>query len=326
MHIARIDSVTDGLRPFWSVMIPAYNGAGYLSKTIESVLAQDPGPDHMQIEVIDDHSLKEDLRAVVEQSGAGRIGYYRQPSNVGAVENFNTCVRRSRGQWVHILHSDDTVLPGFYAKLGAAMRQQNVGAAFCRSVTMNEDDQWISIQPLEARRPGVIAGWLNRIAVVNPIRTPAMVVERRVYEEIGGYDDRLFHCADWDMWKRIAANFAVWFEPAVLACYREHSASDTSTLVQSGRNIEDMRRSIAMAQRYFPAADGPRLSREAYRRCADWAATTAGNLLRRRQLSGAWAQSREALRTSRSPVFCARVLGMLLHAGAALMLSKARNL
>jgi hypothetical protein len=73
------------------------------------------------------------------------------------------------------------------------------------------------------------------------------------------------------------------------------------------------------------AADGARLSREAYRVCAYWAATTAGHMVRRRQLSGAWAQSREALRTSRSPAFCLRVLGMLLHAGAALMLRAVRG-
>ena len=43
-------------RPVWSVMIPTYNCARYLRETLASVLAQDPGPDQMQIEVIDDCS------------------------------------------------------------------------------------------------------------------------------------------------------------------------------------------------------------------------------------------------------------------------------
>src|SRR6476660_2949045 len=43
--------------PFWSVMIPTYNArADYLEETLRSVLQQDPGPDQMQIEVIDDAS------------------------------------------------------------------------------------------------------------------------------------------------------------------------------------------------------------------------------------------------------------------------------
>ena len=46
-----------GACPFWSVMIPTYNPrADYLEETLHSVLQQDPGPEQMQIEVIDDGS------------------------------------------------------------------------------------------------------------------------------------------------------------------------------------------------------------------------------------------------------------------------------
>jgi glycosyltransferase involved in cell wall biosynthesis len=44
----------DPARPLWSVMIPTYNCADYLRETLASVLAQDPGPEEMQIEVVDD--------------------------------------------------------------------------------------------------------------------------------------------------------------------------------------------------------------------------------------------------------------------------------
>ena len=61
-------------RPFWSVMIPTYNFAKYLVKTLQSVLDQDPGPDRMQIEVVDDVSTKDDPEAVVrEVGGAGAV-------------------------------------------------------------------------------------------------------------------------------------------------------------------------------------------------------------------------------------------------------------
>ena len=84
-------------RPVWSVMIPTYNCSRFLKETIESVLDQDFGKDLMQIEVIDDCSTDEDVEAIVNQIGAGRISFYRQPENVGSLRNFETCINRAQG-------------------------------------------------------------------------------------------------------------------------------------------------------------------------------------------------------------------------------------
>ena len=81
-------------RPLWSVMIPTYNCANYLRETLASVLEQDPGPDVMQIEVIDDHSTKDDPKAVVEELGQGRVRFYQQSQNVGYLRS---CTSVSKG-------------------------------------------------------------------------------------------------------------------------------------------------------------------------------------------------------------------------------------
>ena len=67
-----IAAVPDSVhRPIWSVMIPTYNWLVLLRETLKGVLAQDPGPDRMQIEVMDDASTKDDPEAVVhERAGA----------------------------------------------------------------------------------------------------------------------------------------------------------------------------------------------------------------------------------------------------------------
>ena len=81
----------DGNRPFWSVMIPTYNCAYYLERTLKSVLEQDRGPDEMQIEVVDDCSTEDDPEAVVKEIGKERASFFRQPRNVGVTANFNIC-------------------------------------------------------------------------------------------------------------------------------------------------------------------------------------------------------------------------------------------
>ena len=61
-------------RPFWSVMIPTCNpGADYLEETLKSVLQQDPGPEQMQIEVIDDYSKDDTAAEITRRVGAGRV-------------------------------------------------------------------------------------------------------------------------------------------------------------------------------------------------------------------------------------------------------------
>ena len=74
MNVPNIETLPAGtVRPLWSVMIPAYNCASYLRQTLASVLAQDPGPEQMQIEVVDDGSTKDDPESVVRETGKGRV-------------------------------------------------------------------------------------------------------------------------------------------------------------------------------------------------------------------------------------------------------------
>lgn len=251
-----IAAVSQGIhRPLWSVMIPTYNCNKYLARTLKSLLEQAPPAELMQIEVIDNCSTQDDPEALVRDLGRGRISFYRQSQNIGIIGNFNTCVERSTGLIVHILHSDDIVLPGFYKVLQEAFDQEpTIGAAFCRSIYIDEDDVQVELSPFSRKTSGVFPDLLERIASSHLIESPAFVVRRSVYEQIGGYHPDLFHAADTEMYMRIASHYRVWYEPASLACYRKHSCSYTSSLFESGANIANVRRAIEISESYLPNA------------------------------------------------------------------------
>lgn len=82
----------------WSVMIPVYNTYTYLEECLVSIMEQDRGLDQMQIMVVDDASTDGDVEQLVKRVGAGRIGYFRQPMNVGKLRNFETCIKLSQGK------------------------------------------------------------------------------------------------------------------------------------------------------------------------------------------------------------------------------------
>jgi hypothetical protein len=230
-------------RPFWSVMIPTYNGEPHLSDAIRSVLAQDPGPDAMQIEVVDDGSTRGDPEGLVRRLAGQRVGFHRQPQNLGHVGNFNTCIRRARGHVVHILHDDDQVRPSFYARLEAPLREHpEVGAAFTRSIYTRLDGHWGSFSPIERDEPGIVDDWLFRIASGQRVTTPSVVVRRSTYEAIGGYDGSItVGGEDWEMWVRIATRYPVWFEPEPLALYRSTRVGSLTGEAQGTTGLaEDM--------------------------------------------------------------------------------------
>src|ERR1700751_1291578 len=101
--------------PLLSVMIPAYNPAPrQLEQALESVLSQDFGVEAMQIEIVDDCSPNVDVQQLARAVAGDRVGFSRTAKNMGLAGCWNTCIERARGEWVHILHQDDYVLPGFY--------------------------------------------------------------------------------------------------------------------------------------------------------------------------------------------------------------------
>jgi GT2 family glycosyltransferase len=294
-------------RPLWSVMIPAYNCAHYLRETLAGVLAQDPGTDRMQIEVVDDRSTDEP-GAVVGELGAGRVEYFRQAQNVGKVRNLNTCVERSRGRLVHILHGDDAVREGYYDAIERLFdTHPEIGAAFCRYISMDGEGKWETIGELEPDGRGLLDGWLERIALGQRLQTPCMVVRRSVYEQLGGFDARLTHCEDWEMWTRIAASFPVAYEPEPLAVYRVHSRSSSDRSLSTGENVVDLRRAIEIIRARLPPEHADEITGRALEITAVTAIRRAGRMMQSGQRAAARAQVREALRTSHSPAVLERL-------------------
>jgi glycosyltransferase involved in cell wall biosynthesis len=302
-------------RPTWSVMIPAYHCASYLRETLQSVLVQDLGPDRMQIEVIDDCSTWDDPEAVVEEIGGGRVGFYRQPENVGVARNFAACLQRARGKLVHLLHGDDYVLPGFYWKLGAAFETRpEIGAAFCRHLFIDQNGKRLSVSELEQLASGILENHLVRLASEQRIMTPSIVVRREVYERLSGFDCRLICSEDWEMWVRIAAHYPVWYEVELLAAYRMHMNSNTGRHLRTGEDMRYTRLAIDMFESYLPKEIAAGTCRRARQTYALAALQTAGAMLEVRDWKAMAVQMREALRFSRSSRVLRRALKLLMHA------------
>ena len=289
-------------RPLWSVMIPVYNCAGFLEETLRSVLAQDPGPELMQVEVVDDASTDTDVEALVARLGGGRVGYYRQPVNVGSLRNFETCLLRSRGHLVHLLHGDDKVLKGFYRGMERLFRHYpSMGAAFCRYRCLDDYNGVSYSSTLEQPEQGLLDNWLERLARQQRVQTPAMVVRRSVYECLGGFYG-VHYGEDWEMWLRIAAHYPVGYLPEVLAVYRMRAESISDRYMLTGQNIRDLKKVMAAIRPYFTDEKWMEIRQAASRTYGHYAINSARRIWGRMQDKKAvLAQLREAFSLRTDP-------------------------
>jgi len=282
-------------RPLWSVVIPIHNAAHLLAESLGSVVSQLGDRPDAEIIVVDDGS-DDDPASVCEAVGGGRVVVHRNPTAVGAVHNFNVCLGHTSGRWIHLLHGDDRVQPGFYAAMERSMGHVGVVAAVCR--TQQIDDQGAPLGPTRSERKGTGAwsGALETIAISNRVRPAAVVVARSAYEESGGYREDLPHAADWEMWARLAAQGTIWFVDEILACYRRHDGSDTAARVRTGANIRERLVAARIINDYLPADARIPALRRSNGYSSVFAARTALRCARTHDWRAAAAQLRDAAR------------------------------
>jgi GT2 family glycosyltransferase len=258
-----IQPVPPGIkRPRWSVMIPTYNCARFLRETLESVLSQDIDPADMQIEVIDDCSTSDDPEAVVREFGQGRVSFYRQPKNVGATNNFNTCIHRSHGELIQILHGDDLILPGFYCEIEELdKRLGGAGLLAGRIFYCNEQGIYFHMTSCYVSPSPSRLQTISLMSDFNPFQFAGVVVRRDAFEHLGGFIQCLVHTADWEMWTRIASSYKIALTDRAFGVYRNFSTSDSSKLSMTAENLWDHARFEQIAARQGNAIDLGRLSK-----------------------------------------------------------------
>lgn len=218
-------------RPFWSVMIPTYNARfDFLKESLESILVQGHGPERMQIEVVDDCSTVNDVVEMVHRIAGERISVSKTPQNLGLAGCWNLCIEKSRGHWVHILHQDDSVLPGFYDRYESA-------------ISKHSDIALIASRSFLIDGQGIINNITQRIVSLEncsndasglyyycSVQCPSVVVKRCAYEALGGFRNDLKYTLDVEMWLRIISEMGGIVLHDILSRYRECKGNESSRL------------------------------------------------------------------------------------------------
>jgi glycosyltransferase involved in cell wall biosynthesis len=203
-----------------SVIIPNYNYAHYLRETVDSVLAQTYSP--IEVIVVDDGS-RDTSKEVLGEYGERIRTVFQQNQGVSAARNNGFA--QSTGEFIAFLDADDTWLPSKIEKQVQEFRRDpSVGIVH---VAVHEVDA--EGKPLLERKEGLAGQVADELLKLerNDILGggSGLMVTRKAFEEVGGFDQRMSTSADWDFFYQIAIRYAVAFVPELLLRYRVHNSN-----------------------------------------------------------------------------------------------------
>ena len=184
-----------------SVIIPTFNRSSMIKEALESVLVQDYRG--FEIILVDDGSTDDTLEVLDAYKKDIRL--LTQP-NKGVSAARNAGVACSNGDFLAFLDSDDTWLP---EKLSEQVKffNSNKDALICQT-----QEKWIrnGVRVNQKNRHTKLSGMIFKASVSMCLVSPsAVMLKRSLFERMGGFDERLPACEDYDLWLRIGCRHPV---------------------------------------------------------------------------------------------------------------------
>ena len=202
------------MTPTVSVVMAARNYARFLPQAAESVLAQTVRDWEMVI--VDDGSTDRTAAAARPFLRDRRVRYVRS-DRLGQSRAKNLGVGLTRGEYVGFLDADDAWLPDKLERQLPLFADGGVGVVHCGRSLIDEEGRPVAKQPAGAPLAGDV---LARLFVYNSVCFSSVVVRRRVFEHVGGFDPGRDLAIDYDFWLRVARHYRFAAVDADLVLYR----------------------------------------------------------------------------------------------------------
>jgi glycosyltransferase involved in cell wall biosynthesis len=201
-----------------SVIIPAYNQAGYLREAIESAVNQEI--DDLEIVLVDDAS--EDDTHEVASSYAESVLHLRNDVNRGVSNSRNRGIAVSTGEYLVFLDADDVLLEDKLRSQSQYLDEHpDVGVVYCDCLLCDSTGSSLATRFSEVRPPrsGSVFEPLCR---GNFLPIHAAMVRRRCLDSVGDFQEAFQPNEDWHLWLRLAGVTRFHYDERVLCKYRLH--------------------------------------------------------------------------------------------------------
>jgi GT2 family glycosyltransferase len=213
--------------PTVSIVLPTFNRLKYLRPAVDSVLAQ--SFTDWELIIADDGSDEETRAYLGTLATQDRVDVLWLSHTGWPAVVRNAALREARGEFVAFLDSDDVWLPSKLEMQVRSLRRHGARRWSCTGFT--NVDAAGRPRPSRNERSGRDPGWpspegwiveqLLKMEAIIPL--PTVLACRSLVEHVGGFDESLYVCEDYDLWLRLAARSEIDVVRESLVLVRRHT-------------------------------------------------------------------------------------------------------
>jgi glycosyltransferase involved in cell wall biosynthesis len=212
-----------------SILLPVHNGALYLEKAIDSLLAQTYT--HFELLIINDGST-DDTEKIVQGYNDTRISYIHNKKNIGLIASLNNGIRLATGKYIARMDADDICHPD-RLQIQKDFLDSNPDVAIVASTTewINEFGDKKGIWEVDHKTitPEAIK---KTMASKNCISHPTVMGRIEIFQQFL-YEPAQKNIEDYYLWLCVLnAGYQIAKIPTALLYYRQHDQSVTNSAIK----------------------------------------------------------------------------------------------
>ena len=215
-----------------SVCIPVYNAELFIEQTIKSVLNQTYKDFEL---IICDNQSTDNTVQIIKKFNDARINLCINDENIGMFGNWNLCLKKATGEYIHILCADDYLEPTALEKEVELLDSNpNMSFVFNASNVIDENNK-VMFKSKAFKKSQILDG---RKAARKSFRKKNMfgepsnvMMRKRASDVIGEFCPEVLYSADWDYWLRMCTIGSVGYISEPLTNFRVSKGTGTSELM-----------------------------------------------------------------------------------------------
>lgn len=220
----------------FSIVIPTYNRASLITKTVLSLLEQEY--QNFEVIIVDDGST-DDTEEVIKNIDTSKVSYHKiKNSERGFARNFGA--KLSKGDYINFFDSDDLALPNHLSTANKTILDKDFPELFHLNYRMMNSNS-----ELQKNNVGD-ALFANEILINgNVLSCNGVFLKKEIALKFPFNESRKLSVSeDWDLWLRLSARYKIHMIPEVTSFIVNHEERSVMTF-NEGKLLDRMQELLA---------------------------------------------------------------------------------